>query len=360
MSDAAPGMMSTDGLNEATDAFKAAMDAETPSRSKRRDNDDDAPATMRAEDLFPKRQMNREEDEGGKDEPPPEPEDDEEEEEGEQPDDEEPDEEGAEDAEDEEQPQEAAQGYDPNLIIQTTIDGEVVELPLGEAVRSGMRERTFHKYMSQLDLAVRENNQQRQNLFAHYQQHLQEVQALDAWINEFLPTPDWPALFRADAGKAMALKVEYDQMQERREAHRQHLVAMQEHQRQEEMRQLHYFADANRSQLAAWHPEWKDEKTWRRDHDSMRRTAQSVGYSDQEINGLYDARGGQILYWASKYLRLMANKPKPVKQGFTHGKRSTATPSRNVTRSLDRAERRNSRGGRDSLEATFERMLNEG
>lgn len=360
MSDAAPGMMSTDGMNEATEAFRDSIDSETPARAKRKSDDDDAPPSMAMDDLFPKRKMDRSEDEGGKDEGPPRDpdEDDEVDAEDDQVDGEE---DEVDEEEEEEKPEEAAAGQlDLNQVIQTTIDGELVELPLGEAIRSGMREQTFHKYMSQLDLAVRENNQQRQNLFEHYQRHVNAVAEFDTWMNEFLPQPDWPALFKADAAKAMTLKVEYDAMQEKREAVRQHLANIQTHQQQENMRQLHYFANANRSQLAAWHPEWKDEKTWRRDHDSMRRTALQVGYSDDEVNQLYDARGGQILYWASKYLRLMANKPKPVKQGFTHNKQRTATPSRNVTRQLDRAERRPNRGGRDTLEATFERMLNEG
>lgn len=356
MSDASPGMMSTDGLNEATEAFRDAMDAETPSRSKR--TDDEKPSKMAMEDLFPQRNMDRAEDEGGKDEPPPR--DPEEEDTEDTEDDEEAEGEEEQEDEEEEQPPQEAGALDLNQVIQTTIDGQLVEMPLGEAIRSGMREQTFHKYMSQLDLAVRENNQQRQNLFDHYQQHLQAVAEFDTWMNEMLPTPDWPALFKANPTQAMTLKVEYDEMQAKREKVRAHLVAVQEHQQRENMRQLHYFANANRSQLAAWHPEWKDEKTWRRDHDSMRRTAMQVGYSDDEVNALYDARGGQILYWASKYVRMMANKPKPVKQGFTQGKQRTATPSRNVTRTFDRAERRPSRGGKDTLEATFERMLNEG
>jgi len=208
---------------------------------------------------------------------------------------------------------------------------------------------------------VRETNQQRQNLTLHYQEHLRNVQEFEGWMNQLIPQPDWPALFRADPTRAMTLKVEYDEMQQKREGVRQYLATIQERQQQEQMRQLHNFANANRAQLAATHPEWKDEKVWRRDHDSMRRTALSAGYSDDEVNTLYDARAVTILNWAGKYLRLMAAKPKPVKQGFTPGKRNGATPQRNVSRSFDRAERRFSRGdARGDLEATFERMLDKG
>jgi hypothetical protein len=355
MSDSpASGVMATEGMSDTTDAFQAAMDSETPSRSKRatRDNDE-APAKMAIDDLFSQKEIDRSEQEGGADEPPPKVRDDEDVDEDESSD--------AEEAEVEEEVEEEPQragDLDLEQVIRTTIDGEEVELPLSEAIRSGMREKTFHKYLSQLDLAVRETNQQRQNLTEHYQQHLQAVREFDTWMNELVPQPDWPTLFRADPTRAMTLKVEWDEMQQKREGVRGYLSAMQQRQRQEEVRQLHNFANANRAQLASTHPEWKDEKVWRRDHDSMRRTAQSAGYSDDEVNTLYDARAVTILNWASKYLRMMAAKPKPVKQGFTPGKRNGATP-RNVSRAFDRAERRVSRGdARGDLEATFERMLN--
>jgi len=361
-----PGFLSDSGVSEAADAFQAAMDAESGQRSNRATRtDDDKPAKMALEDLFPQRNMDRSEREGGQDEPPPrreqEAEDDEDEarEYDDDESDDREDEEEQEDTEDEEeQPQEATGGLDFNQVIQTTIDGELVELPLGEAIRSGMRERTFHKYMSQLDLAVRESNQQRANLHAQYQAHEAAVQEFDAWVNELIPQPDWPTLFRADAGKAMALKVEWEEMEKKRSNIRAHLAATSQQRANDEMRALHNFANASRSQLAAWHPEWKDEKVWRRDHNSMRQTAKSVGYTDDDVNALYDARGGQILWMASKWARLMAKPPKPVKQGFTSGKRNGATPSRNVTRAFDRAERRPNRGSaKESLEATFERML---
>jgi hypothetical protein len=369
MSDAVPGPMSSGSMNDATNAFQAAIDAETPSRSRsqpRTEKDPDDDPRMGIDDLFPQRAMNRDEDEGGEHEPPPRVQQDEDEPEDEEPGPREEDEESEDDDDDvDEQPddegaeQAAAGPLDLNQVIQTTIDGEVVELPLGEAIRSGMRERTFHKYLSSLDLAVRETNTQRQNLSDHYTEHLAKVQEFEAWMNELLPEPDWPTLFRTNPTQAMQARVEWDAIMQKREGVRAYIGQIRQREAAENNRQLHNFANANRSQMMAAHKEWSNEKTFRRDHDSMRRTAKSVGYTDQEVDALYDARAIEILLKASKYDRLMAAKPKPVKQGFTPGKRNGATPSRNVSRALDRAERRISRGtAKDTLAATFERMLN--
>ena len=46
----------------------------------------------------------------------------------------------------------------------------------------------------------------------------------------------------------------------------------------------------------------------------MIRTALAAGYSEKELGELKDARATMILARAAKYLELMANKPKPVKQ----------------------------------------------
>lgn len=344
------GIMATEGVGEAQDAFQAAIDAETPSSSR---NVETRARTQKEpiDNLFPNKELDRSEESPEEQQELPE-ESDEELEEGE--------EQEVDDEEEDEEEVEPPQPGDLNLeqVIKTTIDGEEVELPLGEAIRSGMREKTFHKYMSQLDLAVRETNQQRVNLSGHYQQHMQKVQEFDAFINEMLPQPDWPSLFRQDPTRAMAMKVEWEAVDEKRAKVREHLQYAQQWQQQEQMKALHNFANANRAQLAQIFPEWGDEKVWKRDHDSMRRTAHDVGYSDNEINQLYDARAVVILNLASKYLRLMAAKPKPVKQGFTTTKRARATPSRNVQNAFDRVERRLNRGSsKDQLKATFERML---
>lgn len=360
MSDGA-GIMATEGLGEATDAFQAAMDAES-STSRRDTEERPKRAKQDIADVFPNKQLDRSEEsdeerrlrenppqlEDDDEEAPPEDDEEELEEDDEPEDDEEEDE--------EERPEPGA--LDLEQVIKTTIDGEEVELPLGEAIKSGMRERTFHKYLSQLDLAVKETNTQRANLAGHYNEHLKKVEEFDAFINEMLPKPDWLSLARQNPAMATQLRAEWDAIEEKRQAVRNHVESMRQWQAAEQMKALHNFANANRAQLARIFPEWKDEKVWKRDHDSMRRTALDVGYSDQEIGTLYDARAVVVLNLASKYLRLMAAKPKPVKQGFTATKRSRATPSRNVQSGFDRAERRLNRGSaKEQLQATFERMI---
>ena len=388
MSDA--GIFATEGVSEATQAFEAALDAETPSRSRRSE-------PRKEEDrqdlgnLFPNRQMDRRETEGGADDEPeivkqrrlearrqrgeddsgprdPTEGNDEDEEdpdavEGdeEEPEDEDqPDDEGEDESEDE---GDVPGALDLNTVVQVTVDGQPVEVTLGEAMRGYIRQETFHQRMSQLGQGVQELNASRQHLVAAYEQHAADGERLAAFIEAIMPQePDWNALFNSDPSQAAKLKFQWDGFQQKRSEINGMIERARANQQREQMIELHRFAEANRTWLAQQHPEWKNEKVWKRDHDSMRRTARAAGYTDQEIAQLYDARAVTILLKAAAHDRMMAAKPRPVRQGFVAQSKNGSTPSRNLAKSFERAERRLSRSGsvRDAA-AVFERILdNEG
>ena len=80
----------------------------------------------------------------------------------------------------------------------------------------------------------------------------------------------------------------------------------------------------NRAQLEAFAQEestkfeqsnrknWSDPKKKAKDLDSMRRTGLASGFNEEELSQVYDSRMLTVLLKASKYDRMMANKPKPV------------------------------------------------
>jgi hypothetical protein len=375
----------TEGMSEARDAFESAMNAETPSKSK------DTPDRKREEktdidELFPRRQLDRREREGGldagdpevvkqaraeakrrptgevEDHPPSEddePEDDEDEAELQE-----------DEEEDEERPEEDEESAPPdgdlekllNTIVEVKIDGKPAEITLNEAVRGYIRTETFHQRLGELQNGVTELNSQRGEVSQMRQEYLERAKALEGYIQAFMPQePNWDELYAADPTKAVLLERQWRNFQDKLGGLQGQRLQMEQEAEAEHNRHLHTFANTNRARLAQAHPEWKNEKTWKRDHDSMRRTARTAGYTDAEINQLYDARGVEVLLKASLYDRLMASKPKPVKQRFgTPTRPNGATPpqQRNVSRGFDRAEKRLSRSGsiKDAA-GVFERML---
>jgi hypothetical protein len=76
----------------------------------------------------------------------------------------------------------------------------------------------------------------------------------------------------------------------------------------------------------------------------MSRTAKAVGFTDQEINGILDSRYMEVLLKASKYDRMMANKPKPVQNG-PKALRPGAGASRTAPKGTGKASARLARTG---------------
>lgn len=370
----------TEGMSEAREAFTAAMDAESPSRSvKAKEKREDA--RMDIDELFPRRDMDRREQEGGadsepeivkqrraeagnaafgeiEDAPPRDPREGSDEDGGliEDPDeDEEPAPQEDEDVEEGEPGQ-----LDLSTIVEVTVDGKPVEVSLQEALRGYIRQETFHQRVNEVSAAARQLQEHRNELTQYQQAFVERAQALEGYITEFMPEePDWEALYSQDGPQAHLYKLRWDKfvskvngLIEKRQQTQQEIAAAYQH-------NLANFASANRQKLASAHPEWRSEKIWKRDHDSMRRTARDVGYSDDEINQLYDARGVEILHMAAQWKRLMASKPRPVQQQAGHpSRRNGSTPSRNLTRSFERAEKRLSRTGSiNDAAAVFESIL---
>jgi hypothetical protein len=120
---------------------------------------------------------------------------------------------------------------------------------------------------------------------------------------------------------------------------------------------------SNQAQLAAFAEEesqkfeqanrkyWSDPNKKAKDLQSMRKTGLSSGFSEEELSQVYDSRMLTVLLKASKYDRMMANKPKPVvrvdkpippgagsaKQRTAHKGVSSAMKRLNQTGSIDDA-----------------------
>ena len=369
----------TEGMGEAREAFQSAMELESPTKSRQAPEERKREEKVDIDDLFPARKMDRREREGGLDAGDPEPvrkaraeargngevddgpppsdddEIDEDEDDGAPPQQEEVEEPDDEDEGDDES------GLDLSQIVEVNIDGKPAEITLKEALRGYIRTETFHQRLGDLQQGVQQLQVEKNGIAEIRQAYLERAQALEEYVNAFLPKePNWDELYAADPGNAARLERQWRSLTEKIQglgASRQQAEYEAE---QARMQNLHNFANANRAKLASSHPEWKNEKVWKRDHDSMRRTARAAGYTDQEINQLYDARGVEVLLKAAAYDRLMAAKPKPVQNGPGNPtKRNGSTPrQRTVSRSFDRAEKRLSRTGSiGDAASVFEKIL---
>lgn len=214
------------------------------------------------------------------------------------------------DAEDEESADETL-----NEKYKVTVDGEEEEVTVKEALEGYIRTKTFHRRLSELS----ENQQIVQRAAAdvvqNYEYAKQMVDLMEGQMAQLVPPePDWDAMFKSDPQKARNLQKYYQQVadfkgkleQQRREA----AEKMTEH----EQAQLRTYAEKETLRFARINQKnWgTDPKKKTKDLQSMRRTALQEGFSEDEINQVFDSRMLMVLLKASKYDRMVAARPKPI------------------------------------------------
>ena len=244
--------------------------------------------------------------------------------------------------------------------MRVSVDGQEAEVSLKEALNGYVRAETFHRRLNQLQQVSQEIEQERAVLAQGRDYYSGLIPALLQQLYSLQPKePDWDKLYEEDPQGAAKLERDWRAYREKVQALAQEHQRTTQEQQAEQARQQSIFEDAQRRKLSEWVPEWTDNKRWDRDRKSMIRTAQAVGYSEAELGQLRDARPTMVLLWASRYLELMRNKPKPAKtqQGAL---RPGAISSRGAApNGLGRAEKRLQRSGsvRDAARA-FEEDLN--
>jgi hypothetical protein len=271
-------------------------------------------------------------------------------------DDEDPDEDDLPPKPEEEDEEETA--LDLNQVVRVNVDGQAAEVSLQEALNGYVRAETFHRRLNQLQQVAQRVEQERGVLHQKMEYYSQLIPALQEQLASVQPQePDWDKLYEENPVEAARLERQWRAYREKLgQMHHEHQRVQQERE-QERQRQEAVFEDTERRKLAQWVPEWTDGKKWDRDRKSMIRTAMAAGFSEQELNGLRDARQTIVLLKAARYDALMANKPKPVKQ--QGALRPGAISSRAAPNGLARADRRLQRTGnvRDAARA-FEEDLN--
>jgi hypothetical protein len=256
------------------------------------------------------------------------------------------DEDGEEDSEDDEEESDADEDegepvpLDFDTIVQVTVDGKAAEVSLKEAVNGYIRQETFHQRLNQLQEVKNTLDKQHGEIDSMRAAYLTKLDALDKQLKLIEPQePDWDAEYAANAGEARAKQKAWDLYKlQRAEMDKDRNKAVEEHKARAKT-EFDNWVVSERHQMLKDNPGWNDQKVAHRDLSSMRRTAREAGYSDAEIDTLYDSRQARILLKASKYDRIMAKKPKPVDtKPSTNG--SGSSSMRTVPKGVNKAAQR--------------------
>ena len=214
------------------------------------------------------------------------------------------------------------------------VDGETKTVSLKEALEGYIRTETFHQRMNKVSEAaqvVSQENVKNQQIRDYW---IKRAQDLEAEFTTLLPQePDWDKEFSVDPAAAHRLKKQFDTVKGRLNAFRQERAQQEQIRAQELARMNAEFSRRGQEKFVNDHG-LHDEAKRTKVVGNMRSTAFAHGFSEKEVSEVFDPRMLDVLYEASEYRRIRANKPKAVIPG--KGKTLTPGSGNGVSRRTDR------------------------
>jgi len=202
--------------------------------------------------------------------------------------------------------------------VKVMIDGEEATVPLKEALEGYIRTETFHRRLSEMDEGRKIVQSAAAEVVNNYNYAKQLIETMEGQLKELVPPePDWDKEFAADPQKARNLQKYYQQVAAFKNKLQTQREEINQKQAAHDAEQLKAYAETeeirfNRLNSKNW---GVDPSRKTKDLQAMRRTALTEGFTEEELNGVFDSRMLQVLLKASKYDRITATKPKPKQMG---------------------------------------------
>lgn len=243
-----------------------------------------------------------------------------------------------------------------------TVDGDEKEVTLGEALKGYIREDTFHTRLNKLTEFANGLREEAGTVTEARTEMISQLEEVQELYNTVIPPePDWDALYAKNPAQARQLEKNYRDIKGKVEEVKAKVAKARKEQADEQARQNQKFAEREFPRFAQT-ARWKDKKHMEKDLQSMRKTALAVGFSEEEAGTVIDSRMLRILLKASKYDRMVSNKPRPVS-----GSSATATRkgngagpgnTRTAPKAFAKAQQLHERTGSvDTAASVFEQQL---
>lgn len=262
--------------------------------------------------------------------------------------DEDPDEENPDDEQDPEDKEEGDEEEDELLSreFQVMVGDEEVAVPLKTILDNYTDRETLSRHYSDLQETVATVRAEAERVAGLRSKAVEIYDDAIAVMKQIIPAePDWDKLFQEDATKARALQKQYESFQKSVDEVVAKRNKAKADQQEAERGNEKEFAETEFTKFAR-SCKWANAKERDKDIASMRKTALSAGMTEEEISRLYDSRYLMILRKASKYDRMVANKPKPVvRNNGSKPNNSTTAPVRSGRGGMNQAQRRLSQTG---------------
>jgi hypothetical protein len=216
--------------------------------------------------------------------------------------------------------------------LKVKIDGQESELPEDEVVKGYQRGADYTRKTQDLAAKTKAFEAEQVSVRGERQQYATQLtQLADALKNMTPAEPDWDTLRNEDPAEFAATWASWQrhkqQMEKVDQTRRQAIDAV----TKDQVEQLKQHLESENAKLLEAIPHWKDAAVATKEKSELNKYAQSLGYTEQELNQVYDHRVMNVLRKAMLFDK--AEKAKPaVRAKIDAVKAATPGPANNPNR----------------------------
>lgn len=242
------------------------------------------------------------------------------------------------------------------------VDGKELEVTKDELIRGYQREADYTRKTQKLAEERRQVESEFQQVRVERDQYAQVLGQLQQKLQELTPQePDWEQLEKQDPTEYARQWTNHQRRQQQQAAIAAEQIRLQQLQQAEQAKamQERLLEEANRVKELI--PEWRSPERAKEDGKALIEYGQKLGFSEQELGNVTDARALVALYKAWKFDQMMSKKPelqakiKKAPRMATPGSANTVSPKNSELKSAK--QRLASTGSVKDAAALFEKFI---
>jgi hypothetical protein len=226
--------------------------------------------------------------------------------------------ESAEPQDEAEEPSEEVEGEDEEAEEQphkeekfvVKVDGKEIEVPKDELIRGYQREADYTRKTQKLAEERKFVESEFQQVRGEREQYAQILGQLQQKLQEFEPPePDWNRLEVEDPTEYARQWTSHQRRNQQKYAVQAEQMRLQQLQQAEQQKQIQSVLAQEVVALKEKIPEWSSPEKAKAEGKALMEYGQSMGFSEQELNGITDSRALLALHKAWKFDQMMSKRP---------------------------------------------------
>lgn len=255
--------------------------------------------------------------------------------------------------------------YVEEELYTVKVDGEEIQVTSEELVKSYQLGQAAQKRMQEAAELRKTSEAESAALAQQREQYAQALQSLESQLSTAGEQPQeyWDNLYSEDPMEYMRQREAYRDRKDAMEKVKAEQGRIQQEQQQDLMQQHQLNLAHQQEKLLEALPEWKDPEVAQKQKQEIVSYAQrTLGFTEEEVSNIADARGVLAIRKAYLYDELMAKKPaaqKKVKKApkVTKSGKPATKAQANANRNKQALERLNKTGSKDAaVDVLLERM----